>query len=679
MKAWLCVIGVVIAGCASNGVESGLLVTLELDPGLTSKCVQLVARVGSTERRSGGIVLTGSTTTRVAVAQGDFPDVVTLQAFGFSDEACRTLTSPAEDTLSTEARFVKNVPTTAVTLRVRRALLTGENCGNGLDDDDDQLVDCADPDCNTKSCSQGNACIVEQSCTAGSCVGGTVKKCTTPPNGCFAASGNCEAPAGTCAYSPRVDAACDDGDPCTVSDRCGATGACVGSPRMCTNPPSQCHTAVGLCSGTDGGACVYTLVEGQSCSDGNSCSIGDRCSAAGTCAGVLVSCPLKECQAFSGSCDGDGGCQYMPTNAGAQCRTTGVCNGAGSCNLPFPYTPSNVTLAQIPNTPPDVTVFNCGQTTIDTSTLPPTVTNWCKTGLPDFGAALVSQSGEQPIMVMAFKAFQVDATSSVLVKGTRGALIVVTGDATVAGPIKAEAGFRACAGGSGGNGASDLGGNGGAGGAGFGSIGGAGAKSGGGSAGGAGGTTNGDPLLVPLRGGCSGGTGGGNNRMIAVGGGALQISVGGTLTVSGQISAPGTGGLGAPGTALVVNGGNGAGSGGAILLEATIITLTDTASLTANGGSGGESSDLSANPGQSGVAGTTTKTPALGGKSRLGDGQGGNGSAGGTGANAGADFSGGGGGGVGRIRLNTTGGCSVNTSAILSPTPTTRQAGTGCL
>jgi hypothetical protein len=679
MKSWPLIFVLPLFGsCTSTGVEAGLAVTLELDPGLSSKCVQLVARVGSTEHRSGAVVLKGESTALVAVAQGDFPDVVTLQAYGFSDDTCRTLTVPAEDSLSTEAHFVKNT-TTAVSLRVRREVPTGEDCTNGLDDDDDGLIDCLDPDCDAKACSSGNACLVSQTCVGLACVGGSVKACTSPPTGCFAASGNCEAPGGSCAYAPRVNAVCDDADPCTVSDKCSATGVCTGSPKVCNSPPGQCYGAVGTCT-ADGGSCLYVLVEAQSCSDGNSCTIGDHCSASGQCAGVTVSCAKRECQAFINACDADGGCQYAPLDAGVSC-TGGVCNSQGTCNAPFPYVPSNFTEAQIPNVPAAETVLNCGETVIDVSTVPPMVTNWCAGGVPDFGSALIAQAGVQPGVLMAFKALRVGANGSLRFVGPRAPMVVVLGDATLLGPVRTEAGARACAVGAGGSGSSDVLGNGGAGGAGFGSAGGAGAKSLGGTAAGAGGAVNGEPLLVPLRGGCSGGAGGGNTRPNAMGGGALQISVGGVLTVAAAVNAPGNPGFGGFGAAVVVNGGNGGASGGAILLEATSLIMTSAAAVTANGGSGGESSDVAGNSGLTGVEGTMTTLPAPGGAtaSRIGVGAGGTGGAAtATDGGVGAANSGGGGGGVGRIRINTSVGCTIDPAAVVSPASAHQPSDAGC-
>ncbi len=680
VAASLCVaLGAALGGCRSGEVESGLFVTIELDPGLSSKCVQLVARVGGTERRSGAIDLTTVTGSKAAVgvAQGDLPDVITLQAIGFSDTTCRTVTTPAEGSLSTEARFVRNAKATPVTLRLRREVTTGEDCANGLDDDDDQLVDCADSDCDRKACSLGNACVVGQHCEGGACGGGSAKACTTPPSGCYAATGNCEAPAGDCVYGVRFTAPCDDNDPCTVSDSCDTTGACRGVKKTCDAPPAQCYAPVGTCQ-ADGG-CAYALTEGGACSDQNNCTINDTCSSTGACSGVQVLCSAKPCAVYSNACDGDGGCLYTPADAGAGC-SGGVCNAAGDCIATFPYVPSNFVEAQVPALPAVATELNCGETVIDTSTLPPTVTNWCVAGTPEFGSALISQPGEQPLMLLSFRSLHVGPASTLRFKGTRAAALAVTGAVTIDGVVVTEAGPRTCAAGSGGSGDSTLAGNGGAGGAGFGTAGGNGAKGSLGAVnGGSGGAVNGEARLVPLRGGCSGGAGGGNTLRVGAGGGALQISAAGTLTLANTIAAPGRGGAGGPGAALVVIGGNGAGSGGALLLEASNVVLTAAARLTANGGSGGEAGDGTGNTGSSGVSGSAdSATPAVGGSGSSLGGAGGDGAAGAVPAGAGGSDSGGGGGGLGRVRLNSVLGCSINGSAVMSPTPTSAQPDAGC-
>lgn len=89
------------------------------------------------------------------------------------------------------------------------------------------------------------------------------------------------------------------------------------------------------------------------------------------------------------------------------------------------------------------------------------------------------------------------------------------------------------------------------------------------SQGGAASAADGNATLVPLRGGCEGGDGadgwiGGSNGTGSGGGGAVQISARGTLTVAGTITAGGGGGE--PGDGDEDSGG---GSGGAILLESS--------------------------------------------------------------------------------------------------------------
>lgn len=159
-----------------------------------------------------------------------------------------------------------------------------------------------------------------------------------------------------------------------------------------------------------------------------------------------------------------------------------------------------------------------------------------------------------------------------------------------------------------------------------------------------GGTATGNPTLIPLRGGCPGGTnpfGGGGP-----GGGAIQITSASQITISGAIGAPGYGGIA----------GGGGGAGGGILLEAPVVSVTG--GVFANGG-GGACGNY--NPVSQGMEGTFSTTPALGDQCPNGR-RGGNGGAGTTpplngdsvgNASGTQDYAAGGGGGVGRIRINT--------------------------
>jgi len=183
--------------------------------------------------------------------------------------------------------------------------------------------------------------------------------------------------------------------------------------------------------------------------------------------------------------------------------------------------------------------------------------------------------------------------------------------------------------------------------------GGAHAQLGGTAAGGArGGQIYGGARLIPLIGGGGGGGGGANGDLRARGGdggGALQISAGRSISLSGRISAAGGGGRAAESTDLPsIGGGGGGGAGGAILLEAPDVNLFG--QVTVQGG-----------PGASGNCPSSSARGSDGGDELIaeapGDCTGDGGAGGGTGGQDGQvgapnGGNGGGGGGHGRIRVN---------------------------
>jgi hypothetical protein len=147
------------------------------------------------------------------------------------------------------------------------------------------------------------------------------------------------------------------------------------------------------------------------------------------------------------------------------------------------------------------------------------------------------------------------------------------------------------------------------------------------------------------------------------GGGAVQISAAGTITVAGGIFTNGAGGSGG----ALSSGGAGGGSGGAILLEARTIDLAATAVVTANGGGGGEGGD-SDNLGLRGEDGKQGTAVAEGGE-RIGGfgGSGGDGGAEDPPGNGLLGGEGGGGGGGSSGQLLFRGECDLDESAQLSP------------
>lgn len=100
-----------------------------------------------------------------------------------------------------------------------------------------------------------------------------------------ACGGEPEIPAGPCTGGICIG----NNDAGTTSDAgpadTGTPDACAGI--VCNSPPSQCHSAAGVCSA---GVCNYALAPGQTCDDGNACSDADTCDAAGLCLGTPKTC-----------------------------------------------------------------------------------------------------------------------------------------------------------------------------------------------------------------------------------------------------------------------------------------------------------------------------------------------------------------------------------------------------
>ncbi len=195
--------------------------------------------------------------------------------------------------------------------------------------------------------------------------------------------------------------------------------------------------------------------------------------------------------------------------------------------------------------------------------------------------------------------------------------------------------------------------------------------------GGLAGSASGNSTLTPLRGGCRGG----GNR--GDGGGALQIVSRTEIrfalgTSPGHINASGFGG----GQRLTTSGlpyaGEGGGAGGAILLEAPVVTVPNGTGFVANGGGGGCAQ-------ANGEDGKFSASAAVGAKcSASNRTDGGNGGAIGSSPQDGGSLTtvvtspggGGGGGAVGRIRINTADGSfSPGASSIISPAPTVGTIG----
>ncbi len=283
---------------------------------------------------------------------------------------------------------------------------------------------------------------------------------------------------------------------------------------------------------------------------------------------------------------------------------------------------------------------------IDTSSL--TVTLDGRSLLTEEVGEPLQQGGGHGIelMVLPLLRFQVPSGCMVRIQGNRALAIVTrdgievsgtidaSADALLSGPGALPAGL-ACDGRDGSNGgANGLGGGGGGGRFGKGGNGGGVA-----SVAGTGGDSVRNPTLVPLMGGCQGGSGAESvvaSTLGGKGGGALMLASAGSITITGTVRV--SGGIGASSDTAA---GGGGGSGGSLLIEAPHVIVAGR--LEAEGGPGGAGA---------GAAG------GAGGKDDHPDGEGGA-TVSGTG--------GGGGGGAGQIRINTPAGMQPVVTGVLSP------------
>ena len=146
------------------------------------------------------------------------------------------------------------------------------------------------PDSST--CDDGNACTVADKCAAGACVGAV----NTCEDGNACTSTDC-APAKGCLNFP-VATTCDDDDSCTFADACSET-TCVGTPMDCKDddPCTDDMCNVGAC---------MPMPNTATCDDGDGCTQGDVC-ANFKCAGLPTCqdgnpCTLDACDSVNKSC-----------------------------------------------------------------------------------------------------------------------------------------------------------------------------------------------------------------------------------------------------------------------------------------------------------------------------------------------------------------------------------------
>lgn len=207
--------------------------------------------------------------------------------------------------------------------------------------------------CEYPTCIEGITCVAENACQTASCVEGRcvrVPLACSPGEECCAGrcvplgcddrnpctSDRCNAALG-CESTP-VAGSCEDGNLCTIGDRCEAGRCIAGGPRCTTSNP--CLRA--LCAASTG-SCSTVHADGALCSDGDACTSADRC-LGGVCQpGARVVCDDAEpCTAER--CDAVVGCFSTAVPDRTPCRTlmaTGACFGGRCLACPVGFSDCN--------------------------------------------------------------------------------------------------------------------------------------------------------------------------------------------------------------------------------------------------------------------------------------------------------------------------------------------------
>ncbi|MBT9561023.1 MAG: hypothetical protein IV100_33675 [Myxococcales bacterium] len=160
--------------------------------------------------------------------------------------------------------------------------------------------------------SDWTACdVLLDRCTQGWCSPGV--GCETSPADCDdqnpCTSEICDPKKG-CQYTQENDAICDDGDACTVKDRCFKGVCYAGKPVAC--PPGGPCEGPGSCDSATGSCVNPPIADGTACSDGAVCTLADTC-----VGGDCIPGPCGE----NWSCGGEEpGCDCAPGYDGPGCN-----------------------------------------------------------------------------------------------------------------------------------------------------------------------------------------------------------------------------------------------------------------------------------------------------------------------------------------------------------------------
>jgi hypothetical protein len=199
-----------------------------------------------------------------------------------------------------------------------------------------RVYDCGDANTPPGArCEDGNPCTVAERCRSGSCTGGTARDCSRLNGLCN--TGTCDPTIG-CKKVPAPEGqACDDGLFCTGPGTC-TSGTCVAPLITCPPAPGQCLQE-GVCS-NQYSRCIYLpKPRFTPCDDGDPCRTGDSCDYNGTCAAgsttisATLECDRNACtqgdSCISGTCS-TASATFAP--AGTSCEDGNPCTTNDTCS-----------------------------------------------------------------------------------------------------------------------------------------------------------------------------------------------------------------------------------------------------------------------------------------------------------------------------------------------------------
>ena len=246
-------------------------------------------------------------------------------------------TTPCTDDACDPDKGCVNLPSKATVCDDGDLCSQGDFCLQGLCLSGSQKLVCDDGNpCTTDSCDAKQGCVTktqnggkcdddDKCTTADTCKVGTCKGAQRSCDDGSLCSDDACLPDEGCVHLPRAGTPCDDGNACTVGDKCIASGLCAsGQARVCDDA-NPC--TVDLCDPLQ--QCVIKAVVGSKCDDGNACTVNDKCEKA-QCSGSPRDCD-DGLVCSKDTCDQDGGCEHSVT-AGSKCDDGNACTGGDACS-----------------------------------------------------------------------------------------------------------------------------------------------------------------------------------------------------------------------------------------------------------------------------------------------------------------------------------------------------------